>query len=363
MNVAELIFILLATFLFIRLMVVLVNLFTSPKLKAVEMSGEKDVSVLIPARNEERSIGKLLESLIGDLQVREIIVLDDNSEDATAEVVQGHCSKHDHVKLVKGNALPAGWLGKNYACHQLAQYARGRYWLFVDADVELVPGAIEAAITRMNKQQLSLLSIFPDQQMDTTGEKLVIPFMHYLLLSLLPLQLVLRSSRSSLAAANGQFMMFDADDYIRNNWHEQVKDKVVEDVEIMRRVKKQGLKGEVLLGDGLVKCRMYHGGREAIKGFSKNLLPGLGNLPALIIYFLLICWLWPVVIFIDEPMLLIPVIVAAIAIRIFISLMGNQSVLVNTVLHPVQLAAFSFIAVNSVYLHLSGKVVWKGRKI
>lgn len=364
MNGVEIIAVILTLFLFARLMVVLVNVFTSPLLKWRRSSMEEtNVSVLIPARNEEGNIGRLLGSLVKNFRVREIVVLDDNSEDRTEKIVLEYCHIHQHVKLVKGSLLPVGWLGKNYACHQLARHAQGKYWLFIDADVELVPGAVEAAVGRMKKEKLSLLSIFPDQEMSTTGEKLVVPFMHYLLLSLLPLRLVARSQRPSLAAANGQFMMFDADSYDRNHWHEQVKDKVVEDVEIMREVKRRGLKGEVLLGNGLVKCRMYGSGAEAVKGFSKNLLPGLGNIPALVAYFLLICWLWPIVVFIDQRVWLIPLIIAALAIRIFISMLGNQSVLLNVILHPLQLVAFSCVAVNSVYLHLSGNVTWKGRKI
>jgi hypothetical protein len=118
--------------------------------------------------------------------------------------------KHPRFKVIKGNALPAHWLGKNYACHQLAQQATGEYYLFLDADEQVQKGLINSAVHRMKLRDLSLLSLFTNQTMLSVGEEMVVPLMHYILLNLLPLRLVYLVKSAAVAAASGQFMLFDA---------------------------------------------------------------------------------------------------------------------------------------------------------
>jgi hypothetical protein len=159
------------------------------------------------------------------------------------------CQKHPNFKVIKGKALPADWLGKNYACYQLAQQATGAYYLFLDADEQVYKGLFNSAIHRMNLRGLSLLKpVHQPGYAHSVGEKMVVPLMHYILLNLLPLRLVYLVKSAAVAAASGQFMLFNAEDYKKYQWHQLAKNKVVEDVVIMKLVKAAKLNGEALLG-------------------------------------------------------------------------------------------------------------------
>ncbi len=147
-----------------------------------------------------------------------------------------------------GSDLPEGWTGKNRACHNLAQEARGEYLLFLDADVIVGHDLLRRAVSYALKHDLTLLSMFPGQVMKTKGEKIVVPFMFRILLSLLPLFLIRRCPWTSFSAANGQMMLFRGDTYRKYRFHERVKDRLAEDIEIMRVVKRSKLRGDTLVG-------------------------------------------------------------------------------------------------------------------
>src|SRR5690606_28081384 len=137
--------------------------------------------------------------------------------------------------------LPKGWLGKNNACHNLAQHAKGKYLLFLDADVRVGDSIIKNTVSFTKKHKLGLLSIFPMQIMETLGEQSTVPNMNYILLSLLPLLLVRNTNFSSLAAANGQFMHFHAEIYPQTLPHQRMKNSKVEDIKIARFYKKNSI--------------------------------------------------------------------------------------------------------------------------
>lgn len=360
-------------FLAIRVGVTLYNFVTWPVLPNLETETILEnkiqnslISILIPARNEEKNIGKLLQNLIDlkDLQVLpfEIIVLNDHSKDATAAIVHQFAIKNTKIKLLEGKDLPIGWLGKNWACCQLAKAAIGSELLFLDADVNLKNGAIINSLQRRKKYDTALLSLFPEQKMETIGEELIVPLMHFLLLNLLPLRLVRTTNIPSLAAANGQFMLFKAEMYHQHQFHEKVKSSILDDVNIMRLIKNLKLKGEVLLGNGQVFCRMYANGNEAFNGFSKNLFLGFDkNIIGFQLYFLLIFWLWvPFFIFLPSTILTLTILLI-LTERILISRLANQNALLSLILHPLQMILYTFMGLNSMRLHLTGKVIWKGR--
>jgi cellulose synthase/poly-beta-1,6-N-acetylglucosamine synthase-like glycosyltransferase len=141
------------------------------------------VSVLIPARNEEKNIAKLLNDLLDhDYKNIEILVFNDQSTDKTAEIVTGFSQKDSRVKLINSDGLPEGWLGKNHACHSLSKLAKGKYLLFLDSDVRIGNGIIRQTCTFSDKHKLGLLSIFPRQIMVSAGEKAAVPLMHFILL-------------------------------------------------------------------------------------------------------------------------------------------------------------------------------------
>ncbi len=357
----------------IRFCVTFYNLVTYPVLPkesncTFDKSQNTLLSILIPARNEEKNIENLLQNLIelSDLETIyfEIIVLNDHSTDNTAQIVTRFSAQNSKIKLVNGSSLPKGWLGKNWACHQLAEIGKGNFYIFLDADVQLSTGAISSSIARMHTYNLDLLSLFPQQKMHSFGEQQIVPLMHYLLLNLLPLRLVRTSPLPPLSAANGQFMLFKASIYRQYLFHKKVKNNVLDDVNIMRFAKESKLKTEVLLGNNQVFCRMYTSGYEAFNGFSKNLFLGFGkNAIGFQLYFLLIFWLWlPFWLWVDWRLSVLSFILIAVQ-NIFISILANQNSFRNLIFHPFQMILYTFIGLNSMYIHLTNRVEWKGRKV
>jgi glycosyltransferase involved in cell wall biosynthesis len=352
-------------FLVLRFAVTLFNFISNPKLTRSAKQHNNLVSILIPARNEEADILNLLNSISAqDYRNYEVIILDDNSTDNTFQVCHDYCLNNERFQVLAGEALPKSWLGKNFACFQLAQAAKGDYLIFLDADERVSDGLINNSINRMKSGGLSLLSLFTDQIMMTWGERLVVPLMHYVLLNLLPLRLVRLSNNPSFSAASGQFMMFDAANYRQNQWHEQVKHQVVEDVEIMKLLKSSAYHGEALLANGYIHCRMYKSFEESVNGFSKNFFAGFNNNVLGLSLYLLLVVISPIAsfFFLSRELVLFALSLIVLS-RVMISLASRQSVWQNVLLHPLQLLCMVFISVISVKKHFTKTVIWKGRAI
>ncbi len=352
-------------FLILRFCVTLFNFISNPKITKVSHQYHDLVSILIPARDEEKNILTLLQSLKNqDYKHIEVIVLDDHSSDETYNITAGFALENPAFKVIKGKELPAGWLGKNFACHQLARQAKGKYLLFLDADEEVDNGLINSAIYRTKVHHLSLLSLFTNQVMVSFGEKLVVPLMHFMLLNLLPLRLIYLSENPAFAAASGQFMFFDAEKYHQHQWHEKVKNQVVEDVEIMKCIKLQKLKGEGLLANGLIRCRMYNNYQEAVYGFSKNFLAPFNYSTITFLLYIVFVIGGPVLVALILPLQLFLMLVSLIVLtRIMISLSSGQNPFYNVLLHPLQMISLIIVAHLSVRKHLTKTVIWKGRKV
>ncbi|MFI5158403.1 MAG: glycosyltransferase [Sphingobacteriales bacterium] len=338
---------------------------SNPKLPHVKKPYTALISILIPVRNEQDNILSLLQSIYDqDYIDYEVIILDDGSNDATYSICEKFGANHHQFRVIKGQKLPHTWLGKNYACHQLAEEAKGDYFLFLDADEKVNNSLLNSAIHRMHLYDLGLLSLFTNQQMDTFGEKSVVPLMHYVLLNLLPLRLVYLVKNSTVAAASGQFMLFDAEVYRKNEWHKQVKDRVVEDVEIMRLIKSSGYNGEALLANGMISCRMYKNYIEAVNGFSKNFLAGFNySIITLLIYLVVIIGGPMIVIMTLNLQLIVFMIGLIILTRIMISLSASQNAWLNVLLHPVQMINLTIIAFMAIQKYLTKTTVWKGRQV
>ena len=228
------------------------------------------ISVLIPARNEERNIADCVESLLKqDYPCYEILVLDDGSTDNTAAIVESMAAGDSRVRLLRGKPLPDGWAGKPFACTQLAAEARGDWLLFTDADTVHAPNMLSSALAYSHSHNLSLLSGFPMQRTVSFSQRMVIPVIYFLLLSLIPLWLLQRLKKPRPGFAFGQFLFFNADDYRAMGGHEVVRSRIVEDLwlglEMARRGKRQG----VVDLSQVVACRMYTGIGELYHGLNK----------------------------------------------------------------------------------------------
>jgi glycosyltransferase involved in cell wall biosynthesis len=352
-------------FIILRFAVTLFNFISDPKLRRVNKPYTDQVSILIPVRNEEENILRLLQSIHQqDYQNYEVLILDDDSTDRTNEICTGFANTHPSFRVIKGEGLPREWLGKNFACHQLAQLAKGSFFLFVDADEQINNGLINSAVHRMYMQKLGLLSLFTNQQMPSFGEKLVVPLMHYILLNLLPLRLIYLVKNYSVAAASGQFMLFNADIYRKYQWHETVKDKVVEDVEIMKQVKAASFNGEALLANSMISCRMYKNYSTAVNGFSKNFLAAFNYKILLFLIYIVLIIGGPMIIMMTLDFHLIFFMAGLIILtRVMVSLTAGQNAWYNIILHPLQMFSLTVVAFLAVQRHLTKTIIWKGRRI
>ncbi|MES2873544.1 MAG: glycosyltransferase family 2 protein [Bacteroidota bacterium] len=352
-------------FLILRFTVTLFNFISNPKLTSSPREYDDLVSILIPARDEEKNIMSLLQSIRNqNYRNYEVVILDDHSSDRTFKLCEEFAISDSRFRVVRGKSLPKDWLGKNFACHQLAQESKGKYLMFLDADETIADGLLNNTVHRMKFYRLDLLSLFTNQVMISWGERMVVPLMHFILLNLLPLRLVRLSKSPAFSAASGQFMMFSAENYKENEWHDLVRNKVVEDIEIMRTLKSLGYRGEALLANGYIFCRMYGSMSAAFQGFSKNLLAGFNNNIIGLFLYLLLVILGPIAIaYILSAELLFFALSLIILSRVMISLMSGQNVWYNIILHPVQLISMLIIAVISVKKYFTKTIVWKGRPI
>lgn len=354
-------------FALLRLVVSFVNWAGKPywRRSRTRYVARPEVSVLIPARNEERNIGRLLEDLTAEMAgICEIIVYDDRSTDATAAVVQAFARKNSRVRLLPGGELPSGWLGKNHACYLLAQQAAGRYLLFLDADVRIREQAVVRALRYVQRTGVRLLSIFPHQLMPSLGTQMAVPLMNWILLSLLPLAAVRRWPQAALSAANGQFLFFDAATYRAMQPHRKFRDAPVEDMAIAREYKHAGHPIAVLLGRYDIECTMYTGLREAVEGFAKNFFSFFSGSEGLCYLFAISTTAAPPVVFIAlgaVPGVVYLVIIALI--RVLVSAASRQSVARNLLLMiPQQLILWRIVVIASVGKR-KRKLLWKGRNI
>lgn len=350
----------------IRLAVSFTNMVTRPYLPDdYDRISDQKVSVLIPARNEERNIGRLLSDLRAlDGEIHEIIVYDDMSEDLTARTVEKLAAGFPKLRLIRGTEKPEGWLGKNHACHKLAEMASGDWLLFLDADVRIRNHAVSRAVIYCMDKELRLLSIFPRQEMPSFGTHLAIPLMNVILLSLLPLVAVRKAPQPSLSAANGQFMCFSADTYRLTEPHRNNRMSAVEDMAIVGAYKKSGLKVATLLGRDDVSCRMYDDLKDAVEGFSKNIFRFFGDSAVLCILFALVTTVTPFLYFIAGHYILgIVYLTMTVLIRIFVSVSSRQSVVLNLLLIIPQQFILWKIIFTALLRKKRKELYWKGRNV
>jgi chlorobactene glucosyltransferase len=349
---------------------VLFNSLFGPFLKRRhELKFHPRVSVLIPARNEEKNIATCLDHLLAqDYDSFEIIVLDDQSQDRTPAIVNDYARNHAHVILINGQTLPPGWTGKNWACHQLAQVAGGDIIIFTDADTQHGPAAIRNSLGWMQKYQLDMLSAFPQQFTKTFSEKLIVPVIDFFVYGLLPLWTTYFFKSAAFAAANGQWIVFKKTVYEQIGGHQSVKNEIVEDVELNRQAKRQGFKTLTLAGTKTVFCRMYHSAGEVWHGFTKNfygLTGHRGRVFLLIELLLLGCCVLPYGLLLLNPQsfLLWIILSLNLLIRAVLAVRFKHPLIISVVLHPFAILYAAVIGMNSFYQFHWGYFQWKDRKI
>ncbi len=242
------------------------------------------VSVLIPARNEERSIGDSVRSVLANQNVElELIVLDDRSEDATEKIVAEIAATDSRVRLISGEPLPEGWCGKQFACAQLAKAAKYPFLLFLDADVRLEQDSLRRGLAFLRESQAKLISGFPRQETGTFLEWTILPLIHFILLGFLPIGRMRQSRSPGLAAGCGQLFLAEREAYQAIGGHEAVRQSLHDGITLPRAFRSHGFMTDLFDATDVAICRMYRSAGEVWQGLAKNAHEGLGA-PKMIVF-------------------------------------------------------------------------------
>ncbi len=256
------------------LAVVIGNVARWPRVVSRNEGPSHSVSVLIPARNEEQNLAACLDSvLLQGACVAEVIVYDDHSTDGTAEVTREYAERESKILLAAPVALPPNWYGKSFACQQLAGIASGDWLLFIDADVRLVPGAVNGMLSAAESYGASFLSSWPGLVTVGVWEKILMPMLNFVVFTLFPAQLSFIRKDRSLGLAHGASILVLKKDYQKLGGHAAVKDQIFEDTALARHWRAKGKWGLCLDGQDVVRVRMYGTVAEIWKGFQKNFFP------------------------------------------------------------------------------------------
>jgi chlorobactene glucosyltransferase len=354
----------------IFLTITLINSITGPFLRSAPfLQQEVPVSVLIPARNEEKNIQRCIEALQQqDYSQLEILVLNDQSNDHTADLVKQITQNDERIRLIEGAPLPSGWIGKNWACHQLSQLAVGEIIIFTDADNYHTSDAVRLTVGWMQHHNLSMFSAFPQQLTMTFFEKLIVPVIDLILYASLVLWLTYYTRFPSLAAANGQWLAFRREDYQKIGGHQAVKHQIVEDVEFSRMAKRKGLKILTTAGTSVIFARMYSSLKEIWHGFSKNLFGLVSKntlaFSTILLGFLFVHTLPFLMIYISQfHFLSLMAVLLILLLRFILAFRYKHPIIISILLHPVSILLIILIGLNSLYQAKFGQIDWKGRKI
>ena len=333
------------------------------------------VSVLIPARNEGRVIGASIESLRASRGIEiEIIVLDDGSTDSTAEIVRNIAAQDARVRLQSSPPLPGGWNGKQHACYALAQMARSNVLCFLDADVRLAPEALAEMSGFLSSTGSDLVSGFPRQETETPLEWLLLPLIHFVLLSYLPLAAMRALNASGFAVGCGQFLMVRREAYRKSGGHAAIRATMHDGLLLPKLFRRNGLRTDIADLTHLATCRMYQNASEVWRGLSKNATEGMAT-PARILPFtflLLFGQVFPSVLAISlaiapasysaHERALIFVSVAASFVPRILSVWKYRQSLLGALLHPIGVTLLLVLEWYALVRKLAGQpVTWKER--
>ncbi len=236
------------------------------------------VSILVPARNEEQSITDCVASLLRqNYPFFDIYVLDDCSTDQTGAILDKMAAQNRQLHIIHQiQEPPEGWVGKVYACHQLAQYATGEWLLFTDADTIHSPESLSKGMASAQKFYASCISALPYQQTKTWSERLFVPF----ILSILPIlgwNFRAQWQKNGNNIANGQYMLVNAEHYRQIGGHAAICHALLDDFALTQQFQLHGYITALFNGATWLQCRMYHNVHEVWNGFAKNIMLGLNN--------------------------------------------------------------------------------------
>ena len=331
------------------------------------MNTSTRVAAIVPTRNEEVSIAACITSLAAQPEIVEIIAVNDQSSDRTAEILHGLAKNISHLRVIDAPAPPAGWVGKNHAVSLGAHQASSPWLLFTDADAVLLEGAIAKAIALATEKDAALISFSPEQELQTWYERVLIPFVYLRLAQRFSFAEV-NDAASKAAAANGQFLLIQRETYDAVGGHAAIHGAVLEDVALARRVKSAGFRIWFASGFGIVRVRMYRSFSAMWEGWKKNLFQLMGGstgsvfaefesaFPWMILVILIIGIKLPVAIFAGVILLLLRQVSYGMALS------RNHFPFKYIIYYLPAIFLYAGVLWASHESYAKGKVTWKGRE-
>jgi glycosyltransferase involved in cell wall biosynthesis len=325
-----------------------------------------EVSVIVPARNEEACLGACLASLTAQQGVPfEIIVVDDGSTDRTADIARSFTG----VKLIEAGPLPEGWFGKSNALNTAAHQARGEWLLFTDADTVHLPGSLARALEEAEHHGVDMLSFSPAQELHGFPERAVMPVIFAELAATYRPREV-SDPNSPAAAANGQYLMITRAAYDAVGGHAAIANRLLEDVELARAVKRSGRRIRFRFGGDAVRARMYRSFPQLVEGWTKNLAllfkaPARLALMRLLEFIAIVGGLALVALSRNDVPLavLAGIIVALIYLNFMRRVVKAHAGAASSALAVFGLPIFSYLLLRSqLYYKWRRSVTWKGRR-
>ncbi len=335
------------------------------------------ISIVVPARNEEANIERCIRSLLAQTYSNfEVIAVDDASTDATPQIL-ARLAGHRRLRIVRSGPLPRGWTGKSHAVCEGVRWAGGAWLLFVDADVTLHPGALDAAYLAAQRSGAGLVSLWARQELVGFWERVVQPVLVGVGHATDPLQRVSSPRHPGYAFANGQFILVERDAYERIGGHTVVRDEVVEDQMLSWHFKRAGYQMLMMDGTSVLSTRMYTSLSGIWEGWSKNNFLILKRNYLMVLGGVLAAFLITVSPFV---LALVALLMSRFNYQVLGPLLVNLAALATLLLtrwrarrffgtplrdylwHPIGGLVFIGIIINSAYRHTFGRgVTWKGR--
>lgn len=339
------------------------------------------VSVVIPARNEAKNIARCLESVLATTYPTvEVIVVDDHSTDGTGEIARAIALRDvekgfgvSRVRVIDAPPLPAGWFGKQWACHSGAALANGTLLCFVDADTTHGTELLARSVNAMRLRGAALFTVAGHQEMGSFWEKVIQPFMFVILLGRYGgLETMSQSTDPYAKIANGQFMLISRAAYDTAGGHVAVKAHVAEDLRMAQRFTELGLPSHLVLARDQMTTRMYTSLSEIRRGWGKNVYAGGRDAVRLnAVTRRLLPWVFPLL-----PLLpLLPLFVAALA---WLGVAGEEALIFGAIGSAVNMVfwmgAYRYARLNPLWglmypvaafvlAFIFGEAAWRGSRV
>jgi len=345
--------------------------------RGLNNSGKPLISVLIPCRNEQDNIGNCLDSFLQQTYSNiEIIVLDDDSDDDTGNILAQYMASFPNISVIQGKPLPEGWTGKNWACHQLYDASEGEVLLYCDADTTVDSTLTNDALGELIRCNLGFITILPQRDSTNLFDRCVWSFTRWVMASWVPLWLAYQTRVRIFAIGFGQFLMLRRTAYDEIGGYESLRGNSLDDFEIARRIQSSGTPWRVYNGIGRLMTASYQSTKDAVEGYGKSIFPALGSN----VFVLLLSWLllanltWtPVIVLVMESINVITLStdqlqLASFSVAAVLVSWASAAVKLKistplTVLYPIAITSVLYTSLASYIGIRYGTMMWKNRVI